>query len=212
MESSINSNGKLLVPLVRSQSVNNQLNTFPVEVIYCMVGKKLSPFGTISSQLPGVDLLVSQLMWSVYLPNDYSYLYFTSSLEKEEMIRGLNVLAGVQRQYDKTAVKEMGKVRGRQRHSQIKKIYKGKDYKSSFRNVPMAEEQMVDQVDNELDFSDRLEGLARQEAPQASLGGGYATGVLPIQIHVPTGGQVYRFARTIINPDDLLTFGVRYAA
>jgi hypothetical protein len=35
--------------------------------------------------------------------------------------------------------------------------------------------------------------------------------VLPVQIRVPTGGQVYRFARTIIRTEDPLTFSVVYA-
>lgn len=35
--------------------------------------------------------------------------------------------------------------------------------------------------------------------------------MLPIQIKVPTSGQVYRFAKTIIRPEDPLTFSVLYA-
>lgn len=66
---------------------------------------------------------------------------------------------------------------------------------------------MVDQLDAELGMASRLEGLAQQQAPAP---GGTATGVLPIHIQVPTSGQVYRFAKTIIKPEDLLTFNVVY--
>jgi hypothetical protein len=212
VESSINAQGKLLVPLIRSRSVDNRLDTFPVEVIYCLVAERFALFGLRESQLPVVDLLISQLMWSVYLPNDYSYIYFHSTLEKEEMIRGLNIFAGAQRQYDEKAMKEVLESGEREtdavRSQQLKKVYKGKDYRSKFRNVPMQEEQLSSQVDAELGFSGRLEDLAQQIAPSAAPRG--ATGILPIQIQVPTGGQVYRFAKTIIRPEDPLVFGVTY--
>ena len=214
VESSINAQGKLLVPLIRSRSVNNRLDTFPVEVIYCLVEERFSIFGLRGSQLPVVDLLISQLMWSVYLPNDYSYIYFKSTLEKEEMIRGLNILAGAQRQYDEKAMREVletGKEESdAMRRDSLKKVYKGKDYRSKFRNVPMQEEQLSSQFDAELGFSGRLEGLAQQAAPAAVPRGAGATGILPIQIQVPTGGQVYRFAKTIIKPEDPLEFTVTY--
>jgi len=214
VESSINAQGKLLVPLIRSRSVNNRLDTFPVEVIYCLVGERFAPFGVRRSQLPAVDVLISQLMWSVYLPNDYSYHYFTSTLEKEEIIRGLNILAGAQRQYDEKAMGEVleskEEVSDAMREESLKKVYKGKDYRSKFRNVPMQDKQLSSQVDAEIGFSGRLEGLAQQAAPLAAPRGRGATGILPIQIQVPTGGQVYRFAKTIVKPEDPLEFSVTY--
>jgi len=214
VESSINAQGKLLVPLIRSRSVNNRLDTFPVEVIYCLVQARFAPFGLRGAQLPVVDVLISQLMWSVYLPNDYSYLYFSSTLEKEEIIRGLNILAVAQRQYDEKAMKEVLQSGESEtdaiRRDKLKKVYKGKDYRSTFRNVPMQEEQLSSQVDAEIGFSGRLEGLAQQAAPVAAPRGRGATGILPIQIQVPTGGQVYRFAKTIIKPEDPLEFSVTY--
>jgi hypothetical protein len=87
--------------------------------------------------------------------------------------------------------------------------YKGGDYQSSFRNVLLEEDQLYSQMDAELEFGGRLEGLANNE-PQTGVPGGVSTGVLPIQIKVPTSGQVYRFAKTIIRPEDPLTFSVVY--
>ena len=218
VESSLNGLGKLLIPLNRSRSVNNQLDTFPVEVIYCMVENGFSLFGSQKSSLPAVDLLISQLIWSVYLRSDYSYYYFSSTLEKEEIIRGLNVFSGAKRRYDENAMREvmdadqlMDAEAPESRMSQMKKLYSGKDYKSSFRNVPMKEEELSSQVANELKFGGRLEGLVGQSEPQAIITGNVrGSGVLPIQIHVPTGGQVYRFAKTIIKTEDQLAFSVIY--
>lgn len=213
VEASINAEGKLLVPLIRSRSVDNRLDAFPVEVIYCLVENRLSVTGSLASGLPAIDLLISQLIWSVYLPNDYAYIYFASTLEKEEMIRGLNVFAVPQRRYDEKAMREVFQSVDPEsqtiQRDQLKRVYKGKDYQSRFRNVPLQEEEISSQVTAELEFGGRLEGLAQQVAPSIAVPTG-ATGILPIQIQIPTGGQVYRFAKTIIKPEDPLTFSVTY--
>jgi len=208
VESSLNSEGKLLVPLIRSRSVNNRLDTFPVEVIYNMVDDPFSIFGSQKSSLPSVDLMVSQLIWSVYLPNDYSYKYFSSTLEKEEIIRGINVFSAVRREYDESVMDkiDLGRIDSEEDMNELKKVYKGKDYKSSFRNNRLKEEQMHSQVAAEMEFSQRLEDIA-EAAPSVS---GTSAGVLPIQIEVPTSGQVYRFAKSIIKPEDELSFSVTY--
>jgi hypothetical protein len=211
VESSVNGEGKLLVPLIRSLSVNDRLDSFPVEVVYCTVRSRFSPFGSQETTLPAVDVLVSQLMWSVYLPNDYSYVYFQSSLEKEEMIRGVNLFTGALRKYDKSAMEDVDLARPGRSADELKKIYQGKGYRSEFRNVPMEQEELDGQLNAELEFGGRLEALVEDQAMlRPGSGGSAATGVMPIQIRVPTGGQVYRFAKTIIRPDDPLTFSVAY--
>jgi hypothetical protein len=212
VESSVNGRGKLLVPLIRSRSDNNTLNTFPVEVIYSTVQNGFSPFGTRESVLPTVDILVSQLMWSVYLPNDYAYMYFQSTLEKEEIIRGVNVLTQAPRRYDQKAMLELDDELENislTTSELMVKAYRGNKAQSTFRNFPMEEDEAVQQMKNELEFSGRLKGL---DAAAAMPAGGVqtATGVLPVHIRVPTSGQVYRFARTVIQPSDPLSFSVVY--
>ncbi len=207
VESSLNSEGKLLVPLNRSRSVNNRLDTFPVEVIYNISVDPFAIFGSQESSLPAVDLMISQLVWSVYLPNDYSYKYFSSTLEKEEIIRGINVFTNVRREYGEALMdNELGRIESKEDMDRLKKVYKGKDLTSSFRNNQLKEEQMRSQVNAELEFGQRLDDIAEM-APSVS---GTSTGVLPIQIEVPTSGQVYRFAKSIIKPEDELSFSVAY--
>ncbi|UCF04830.1 MAG: hypothetical protein JSV33_13030 [bacterium] len=214
VESSMKEQGLLLVPLIRSQYVNNVLQTFPVEIIYCLTEDRFALWSSKKANLPSVDLLVSQLIWSVYLPSDYNYLYFSSTLEKEEIIRGLNIFAGSQRQFDKEAMSEVGQLSGREadeiQASDLKKIYKGKDYRSNFRNLPVKEEELSHQVNAELEFSGRLEGLAQDAYQRVIHAGSGGTGALPIHIEVPTGGQVYRFARTIVKSEDELVMSVIY--
>lgn len=214
VESSLNSKGKLLIPLIRSQREDNNLATFSVEVIYCLDQDRFTHFGKKSSNLPAADLITSQIMWSIYLPNDYAYWYFHSTLEKEEIIRGITLWNTQQRTYDETVANELMQKKempSAQRSDELRRVYKGKDYKSQFRNVPMEEEQLESQVDAELGFSGRLGDLAEQDMSQAIVSGsGVSSGVLPIHIKVPTSGQVYRFAKIIVKPDDPLEITVQY--
>ncbi len=210
VESSINSNGKLLVPLIRSKSVDNRLDTFPVEIIYCLVESRFTPFGKRTAALPAVDLITSQVLWSVYLPNDFCYFYFKSSLEKEEIIRGLNVFATSRRKFDQDVMSRLGASSPQEmEEDELRQVYKGKDYKSRFRNVPLKEEQITQQMDAEMGFSNRLDDLSKQNLPAPTAGGGM--GVMPIQIEIPTSGQLYRFAKTIIKPEDPLKIEVTFA-
>lgn len=225
VESAINGDGALLVPLVRSRVVDQQLADFPVEVVYCMVGDRFAPAATRQAQLPSVDLLTSQLIWSVYLPEDYTYHHFRSTLEKEEIIRSLNLFAGAKRRYDGEAMKSLREHRpGKENDGpplgssdELDRLYDGSDHDSRFRNLPLDRREMSSQVQAELEFGGRMEGLAQEPAarlriPPSPARTGGVGGVLPIQIHVPTGGQVYRFARTIIRPEDELRMSVGYSA
>lgn len=215
VESAWNAEGKLLVPLIRSRVENQQLSDFPVEIVYCLVGERFSPLARREAMLPAVDLLVSQVLWSVYLPQDYHYIRFASTLEKERIIQNLNLFTRAPRQYDEGAMKDIharGGVAGDlSSDDRLRDAYKGKSYASEFPNVTLNEEQMKRQVTAEIEFGQRLERLepAHVASPPGGLGAG---GVLPIQITIPTGGQIYRFARTLVRSDDPLTMSVSYAS
>lgn len=214
VESSINADGRLLIPLVRSRTNGEQLETFPVELIYCLVQDIFAWINSRESALPAVDLLVSQLMWSVYLPNNYNYHHFASTLEMGQMISSLNIFSGNDRHYNEEAMKEMSQLKANEPTvgflEKMKRVYEGKELASTFRNIPMKDEDIVGQLNAELEFGGRMDSLA-QDAAAGTFSGGQATGVLPIQIRIPTTGQVYRFAKTIIKPEDPLTVAVTYS-
>ncbi len=209
VESSFGSEGKLLVPLARSRLAGARLEAFPVEVIYCLSEKSFRAVRWLKASLPSVDVMTSQIFWSVYVPNDYAYLYFKSTLEKEEIIRGLNLFGAKRRvlTYSRSAPSEGNVAEPGQMRKNAKEVYKGEDYRSQFRNVPVQEEQSMQQLDAEMNFGGKLDELGLA-APQSAVSGG--TGILPIQIEVPTTGQVYRFAKTIVKPDDGLNVHVLY--
>jgi hypothetical protein len=101
VESSLNDEGMLLIPLIRSNNPDSSEDTYPVEVIFAVSEEKFGFFGTKSTMLPAIDLFTSQIMWSVYLPHGYKYIYFDSTLEKEEIIRGINIFGGEERDLTK---------------------------------------------------------------------------------------------------------------
>ncbi|UCG60396.1 MAG: hypothetical protein JSV52_08655 [Candidatus Zixiibacteriota bacterium] len=208
VESSVNDKGELLVPLIRSRQNGNNLQTFPVEVIYAVVQEKFDWLGSRGSTLPAVDLMISQIMWSVYLPNDYTYHHFSSSLEIEQMARGVNIFAGAKRQYNEQMMRELARSDAIELDAlapdKLKGVYGDEEYESRFRNIPMPAESQKAQIIREIEFGGTISKEAISTVPNS-------LGVLPIQIQVPTSGQVYRFARTIINSDDPLTFEVTYS-
>ena len=88
----------------------------------------------------------------------------------------------------------------------LKRAYSKNESQSSFRNVPMAQEQIARQMKAEVGFGNRMEGLQKESVS------GTTAGILPIQIQIPTSGQVYRFARTIIKSDDVLSVEVYFSS
>ncbi len=213
VESSLNDDGKLLIPLIRSNSLNSTTDTFPVEVIFATSEHKFGFFGIKETLLPPIDLFTSQIMWSVYIPHGYKYIYFDSSLEKEELIRGVNIFGGEERVYDEE--NGLGDDMMEYDSYDDKNIGRSREAKrqmSEFRNAPIEAEEQLLQMKKEKAFNSKMDELALA-APSVSQTAGVmsgGTGLMPIRIKIPTTGQVYRFAKTVVNPEDPLTFKVYF--
>ncbi len=210
VESSLNDDGKLLIPLIRSNSLNSTTDTFPVEVIFANSEEKFSFFGTKKTIIPPIDLFTSQIIWSVYIPHGYKYIYFDSSLEKEELIRGVNIFGGEERIYD-----EANEVDGEMEYDSYSdkdagRSREAKSQLSEFRNAPVAAEEQMVQMKKEKSFGRKMDDLALSAPSVTQAAGMTGTGLMPIRIKIPTTGQVYRFAKTVVNPEDPLTFKVYF--
>ena len=211
VESSLNDDGMLLIPLIRSSSLTSSTDTFPVEVIFANSEEKFSFFGTKKTIIPPIDLFTSQIMWSVYIPHGYKYVYFDSSLEKEELIRGVNIFGCEERVYD-----EGNEIDGEMEFDSFSdkdagRSREAKSQLSEFRNAPVAAEEQMVQMKKEKSFGRKMDELSM--APSVSQVSGAVsggTGLMPIRIKIPTTGQVYRFAKTVVNPEDPLTFKVYF--
>jgi hypothetical protein len=66
------SEGKVLIPLVRSQSSGGALASFAVEVVYVESGSAPDAMGrgTFEAELPKVDVPTTYLAWTVYVPDE----------------------------------------------------------------------------------------------------------------------------------------------
>jgi hypothetical protein len=217
VESSLNDDGRLLIPLIRSSNLNSSDETFPVEVIFATSEDQFSFFGTKSTELPGIDLFTSQIMWSVYLPHGYKYIYFDSTLEKEELIRGINIFGDEGRVYDEeNELSEDMPEEGDGYYDSDglgldkESPRRAKSQMSEFRNAPVAAEEQMIQMKKEKDFGRKMDQLAAAPSISQYAGSGAGTGLMPIRIKIPTTGQVYRFAKTVVNPEDPLTFKVHF--
>lgn len=60
----------VLVPLVRSDASGGSLSAFLVELVYVENGQTLGNSGNIRLEIPRADAPTSQLLWTVYFPDD----------------------------------------------------------------------------------------------------------------------------------------------
>lgn len=185
---SSNDSGKVLIPLNRSRQGTAGLISFDVEIIYYEKASKLGIFGRKKTDFPVPDIIISQVLWSVYLPWDYTYFRFGGTVEREKIAQGLSPLVGGKRFFEYQDKKVS-----------FKQKMALKEVKSDFsRNVNIDEEVMSQQIANEKDFANRMEQVQADISAVSKV-----AGTLPIRIQIPTSGQLYRFAKNIVNEEPL---------
>ncbi|MBN1273319.1 MAG: hypothetical protein JXB26_13710 [Candidatus Aminicenantes bacterium] len=186
---------KILLPLNRSRQGATGLAAFDVEIIYYEKSTAFKNLGQRKSFFPVPDVIVSQMLWSVYLPVGYKFIHFGGSVEKEKGIQGLKPLLTRARkpvQYATASSSELG-----DKEKGISQDEKASELKKQFSpNLALQKEQLVEQMKNEGQFSRRVEEIQTGAAPATG-------GILPIRINVPTTGQVFRFAKTIVSDESL---------
>ncbi len=188
----INQN-KMLIPLNRSRQGATGLVAFDVELIYYLKSKRFGWLGHRDSLFPVPDVIISQMLWSVYLPVGYTFPQFGGSVEKEKKARGIRPLLVTKRRASRpleppAGVPEKDKERLRRELDDMKKQFSA--------NLAIAEEQLAEQVENEAQFSQRVQDIQEGKVQAVS-------GVLPIRIIIPTTGQVFRFAKTLVSEEPL---------
>ncbi|MGA1794950.1 MAG: hypothetical protein ACMUIL_03725 [bacterium] len=196
------------VPLISSRKHDNDLESFRVEIIYYTESDAFSFQGKRTVALPQADLTVSQLLWSVYLPERFIYYRFITDLEKEDMASGLTpILKRGQIKVDMSKVAPYG-WRRPGHESDMMHAYERQRAKTTFRNIDINSSTMSRQVMNEFAFDERLQQIEdKMIQGEARVYGG--VGVLPMNIQIPTSGQLYRFASNIVR-DEPLELEIRY--
>ncbi|NJO14583.1 MAG: hypothetical protein HC877_02195 [Thioploca sp.] len=75
-------NGEILIPMKKSLTQGETLQSFTIEIGYITAVNKLSLKGDILNQLPAVDIPISYLQWRLYLPEYYEYSKFEGPLKQ----------------------------------------------------------------------------------------------------------------------------------
>jgi hypothetical protein len=74
--------GKILIPLEKSEVTGEILRQFPVEVVYLSERSKLGLTGRISASLAQTDIPINELYWSMYLPEEYEFFNFGGDVKR----------------------------------------------------------------------------------------------------------------------------------
>ncbi|MFH0925829.1 MAG: hypothetical protein V1872_09440 [bacterium] len=201
----------IYIPLISSRNNNQELESFNVEVIYYTESPKFSFYGKKDIILPQPDLTVSQVLWSIYLPEEFYYYQFGTNLEKEDLASGFIPI------WDRDRIKVDFASNLYQQEKDnlwawltvgIKDCYAGQRGWTSFKNIVINEDLKSKQGASELNLNKRLQQIEDkmiQGEAQVKTG----TGVLPMNIQIPNSGLLYRFAKNIVR-DEQLVIEVNY--
>jgi len=193
-----NKEGKFMIPLVRSRAMGENIASFDVEVLYYYKNNSLPLFGSKKLLFPKADVVISKMLWSCYLPLEYHYLHFGGNVEKEDIATGIRPLLSDGRVFTYTEVRGYKQaLENWESSEQIEdqKIQRTQRMlKSNFR-LSSANEQtdIMNQVKQEIGFAENI----KRERDRG------VTDVALFKIEVPTSGKLYRFAKTVVEDEQL---------
>ncbi len=199
-----NEAGVFMIPLARSQITGENIASFDVEILYYYRTTEFSFLGAKRLQFPKTDIIISRMLWSCYLPDDYRLLHFGGNVEKEQLATGINPFLGRNRVFSYDEVSEYNdaltnwETPEKQVSNRAIKRSQGK-LESKFRTSSANQrDAFLNQLKQEIDFAQNIQ----KEQRKGIITGGEA-GIALLKIEVPTSGQLYRFAKTIVEGEEL---------
>jgi hypothetical protein len=194
---------KILIPLSRSSMKDNILQSFTVDLIYYGKGDSLNFAGSQNIYFPKTDVMISKMIWSVYLPRNYNYLHFSGNVEKEEMASTLNLILGKTRGFSLDKAKTYYDV-GINIEKEPQYQRQMSDYEQSlqsvFKNQSIRQKDIAVQMQNEAN----LETIIKQEKSKGL--GMPGSSAETLKIELPTSGQIYRFNKTVIEGESITLY------
>jgi len=190
------SGSEILIPLNRSASGAAGLEAFDVELIYFQRADRFDWLGRGEARFPVPDIIISQMLWSVYLPEGYKFIHFGGSVEKEKTAQGLRLLLGKRGEVVGTLPPKPETPEELKDEMDRYRREAGKLKQQFSTNLALTEERIIEQIENEAGFSQRVQDIQSGSAPSGA-------GILPIRIQVPATGQLFRFAKTIVSEESL---------
>ncbi len=189
---------RILIPLNRSVRGAEGLAAFDVEVIFFEKAKRFAGLGRGESVFPVPDVIVSQMIWSVYLPEDYRFIRFGGTVEKEKTAEGLRlILGGKNEVLSDLAPGPAAPGLDEDKKKEIRQREAGR-LKGQFKDgLALSEAQVAQQLENEAGFTRRIGDV--QNAPNLS-----GAGLLSIRILIPASGQLFRFAKSLVDSEPVM--------
>jgi len=191
-----NVDGTFMIPLARSQIQDGVVSAFTVELLYFQKGNAFSVFGNGRIYFPRVDVVISKMLWSCYFPIHYQFVHFGGNVEKEILASGINPLLGKSRvftydevtQYNKALENWEAPAAGMPVDKKVEETQR--KLMSEFRSSTANEKGVfLNQLREEINFAQNVQ----KGRDQAAM----------LMIEIPTSGQLYRFAKTIVKDEDL---------
>lgn len=207
--------GRILIPLARSQRNGGELQPFTVELIYTEPAKPLSPAGGRALRFPAADLLINRLQWDVFLPVDFRFPFFQGDLKREPVAQApavafsstesfLNLPAAPPRgaEYDEEAERDDGEdykdkeVAFEAPAELAKKALPQPEVQASMAQLQAPPPVMAKaRISRQSKIADQLMGSA---------------GLMSVQVNVPFYGCQVRFSKAIVDPDEKLRLSFAY--
>jgi hypothetical protein len=179
--------GRLLIPLSRSRTDQGQVAAFPVEFVYMEPEPALPLLGKSTLELPRTDLLASQVLWSLYLPEAEKPFWFGGTLDRASAPL-------TRREGNNFWSSRAGGFADRMQV--LDKIAAdGEVAQEQAASAPVRGAQIS---------SDALQLKAKDEAKffRDMKSGGREAGVFPVRVQVPIAGRVFQFHRSVVTASD----------
>lgn len=207
------SEGRILIPLRKSNPGSANLAAFAVDLIYMRPAKSMKTSGRLGVDLPKFDIAINELVWSVYLPEDYRYYKQTGTIRPmTTQYQEINL-----KQEESYAVSNLYEFSGeRNADEQVRKDVQ-KELRDAKEAGPALNEPKVymnralqrqAQVENDLlNISQQRIPQRFQKQTEPTAGGttpvrpvstntpDQGRPILPLRVNIPTEGKIYRFSK-----------------
>lgn len=177
------------------QKLNNQNRSasasahaaFIVELVYFSQAEKMDARGTLSFVLPQLDLPITSLFVSLFVPENYSYGEFEGGMEELKK-RGFS--AAVPTSSGDVDSRNLG-YRARKPQLQMAGLAMGGEDDDAM-PIEMEQQQMVMDMPVQMNLQ---RNVALKDKKQIAPG---RAGVMPVQVEVPTVGTCFRFEQNLV--------------
>jgi len=188
--------GRVMVPLEKaSRSGSDDQTVQSVEFIYIIKGAELSGRGRLGVSFPSIDIPISRLFVSVFVPSNYIYGEWEGMATVSWWTSAVPTAMTPDTTYSPSVKKEKKK-KDRRRYSYDENDDAGGALFDSRSSMNFAVEQ-VQQLDEKMDYVDKASYQVKTH------GWNNKRGVKPVHVEMPTTGNEYKFEELLVTEKEL---------